>query len=231
MNPSSFSSATLATITNCRNAANQATRAYQLGGQRLIAALNSTIDSQVYRRTAKFAPKLTDGVSQVRGRLTDIIVKGIDGISSRAIQAVTFSSDTAAKQLSKAADRLAGVDNATAVKGLNAVARLSLPGAKLALAVSDMVAASAETLADVASGKAASAVAAAPVARRAKPQRAQVARAVKAVRPVATTLRKAGNPAATAVKKATAPAVAVVKKAAVRAKRKTASIAAPVVQA
>ena len=84
MTPTSVCSVTLATITNYRNAAQQATRAYQRGGLRLIASVNSAIDSQVYSRTAKFAPKLTQGISQVRGRVSDAIVKGIDGIGNGA---------------------------------------------------------------------------------------------------------------------------------------------------
>ena len=89
MTPTTFSSVTLATIANYRNAAQQATRAYQRGGLRLIAAVNSAIDNQVYSRTAKFAPKLTEGVSQVRGRVSDAIVKGIDGIGNGTTTAVT----------------------------------------------------------------------------------------------------------------------------------------------
>ena len=227
MTATSFSSVTLATITNYRNAAQQATRAYQRGGLRLIAAVNSAIDNQVYSRTAKFAPKLTEGVSQVRGRVSDAIVKGIDGIGNGTTTAVTYGSDAAAKQVNKAANRLAGVDNSNAVaKGLKMAARWSLPGANLALAVSDMVASGAETLADVAAGKAAPATAASPVARRAKPRVAraskvvEVVKAVKPVTPVAKKLRKAAE-----------PAVTVVKKAAVHTKRKTASVVAPAVQA
>ena len=230
MTATSFSSVTLATITNYRNAAQQATRAYQRGGQRLIAAVNSAIDSQVYSRAAKFAPKLTEGVSQVRGRLSDAIVQGIDGIGNGTTKAVTYGSDAAAKQVNKAANRLAGVDNHnTVAKGLKMAARWSLPGAKLALAVSDMVASGAETLADVAAGKAAPAAAAPAVARRAEPRVAraskvvEVVKAVKAVKPV--------TPVASKLRKAAEPAVTVVKKAAVRAKRKTASVVAPAVQA
>ena len=226
MTPTTFSSVTLATIANYRNAAQQATRAYQRGGLRLIAAVNSAIDNQVYSRTAKFAPKLTNGVSQVRGRVSDAIVKGIDGIGNGTTKAVTYGSEAAAKQVNKAANRLAGVGNDTVAKGLKLAARWSLPGAKLALAVSDMLASGAETLADVAVGKAAPAAAASAVARRAKPRVARaskVVEVVKAVKPV--------TPVAKKPRKAAEPAVAVVKEVAVRAERKTASVVAPAVQA
>lgn len=229
MTPTSFSSVTLATIANYRNAAQQATRAYQRGGLRLIAAVNSAIDNQVYSRTAKFAPKLTKGVSQVRGRVSDAIVSGIDGIGNGTTKVVTYGSDAAAKQVQKAADRLAGIDNNTVAKGLKMAARWSLPGAKLALAVSDMVAAGAETLADVAVGKTSPAAAVTAVARRAKPPVARVARVAKTSEAVKAV--KAVTPVAKKLRKAAAPAVTAVKKAAVRAKRKTAAVAAAAVQA
>ena len=47
MNNQTLNSVTLATIENYRHAANQAARAYQLGTQRLISALNGSLEKNI----------------------------------------------------------------------------------------------------------------------------------------------------------------------------------------
>lgn len=204
MTQASLSRVALATIENYRNAAHQAARAYQVGTQRLIRGLNKGIDDQVYSRTSKVAPQLTDALSKVRGRMTRIVVQGIDQVTSRTEQAVGFGSDGAAKQVTRAAQFVAQIDNALLANGLQAAARLSLPSAKVALAVSSKLADGAKVLAGVAAGHGFGA-AAQSAARRTRRQGAAASRrTAKAVRTVAATSGKA------------------VKKAAVRAKRKLA---------
>lgn len=201
MNNASLSHLTLATIENYRHAANQAAHAYRVGSHRLIGALNQSLEQNVDPRTIKVAPQLTSQMLQVRARMTEVVGKGIDQLTTRTEKAVEVGSDGAAKQVRKVAAYAAGIDNPTVANGLQTVARLSLPGAKVALAVSSKVAAGAKVLSSRAQGK--------PVKPAAtKAVKAVVKRASAAKRTVAKTARTA----------AVAP-----KKVAVRGKRKLAA--------
>ena len=62
--------------------------AFCAGSHRLIDAVNEGLINNVYTRTAKVAPQLTETLSQVRGNLSDIIVKGVDGVSSGTEKAI-----------------------------------------------------------------------------------------------------------------------------------------------
>lgn len=201
MTQTTLRNVTLATIQNYRDAANEAARAYQVGSQRLIDGLNKSIDDNIYSRTSKVVPNLTDAMSQVRGRVTRVVFKGIDQVTQRTEKAVDFGSDGAAKQVIKAAEFVAGIDNAMIANGLQTAARLSLPTAKVGLAVSSKVAEGAKALSGAAAGKGFRPVAEAKV-RSAKRQGTAVSR------------RAAGAARTTA-----AASKKMVKKAAVRAKR------------
>ncbi|MCK7498985.1 MAG: hypothetical protein MZW92_57055 [Comamonadaceae bacterium] len=63
--------------------------------------------------------------------------RGIDEVADRAVKLVDYGTDTAATQVAKMADMAAGVDNTLLANGLFTAARITLPGAKVALAVSD----------------------------------------------------------------------------------------------
>jgi hypothetical protein len=54
-----LSSVTLATIENYRHAGNLAARAYRTGTERLIDAVNESLDTRVDPRTSEFVPRLT----------------------------------------------------------------------------------------------------------------------------------------------------------------------------
>ena len=194
---------TLATIENYRHAAHDAMHAYQVGSLRFIDGLNKGIDEQVYSRTSKVAPQLTQALSKVRGRVTQIVVKGIDQVASRTESAVGLGYDGAAKQVVRAADFAAGIDNAQVSNGLQAAARWALPTARVALAASSKVSEGAKALSGAAAGQGLQA--AAQKARRAQRKTAAVSgRVAKAVRQSAAASRKT------------------VRKAAGRAQRKTA---------
>lgn len=196
MSQASLSRVALATIENYRNAANEAARAYQVGSQRLIRGLNKGIDEQVYSRTGKVAPQLTDALSKVRGRMTRIVFQGIDQVTSRTEQAVGFGSDGAARQVTRAAQFVARIDNALLANGLQTAARLTLPGAKVALAVSSKLADGAKALAGVAAGQGFGAAVQAAARRPRRQGAATTRRAAKAVRSVSTSgkaVRKAAG--------------------------------------
>ena len=207
MTQASLSSLTLATIENYRVAANQAAHAYRFGGHRLIGALNNGLAHNVDPRTNKVAPQLTSTMVQMRGRITDIAIKGIDQLTARTEKAVEVGYDGAAKQVRKVAAFADSIDTEIVANGLQAAARLSMPVAKVALTVSGKVAQGAKALSTSAQGK--SVTKAAKTAVKAVSQRATSAKrqVVKATRTTAKTVR------------ATAAAP---KKAVVRAKRKLA---------
>jgi hypothetical protein len=152
MTVQTLSSVTLETIENYRNAAMYAVDAYRAGSLRLIDAVNSGIDT-VYSRTGKVAPQLTKTAAQLRGDLSDVIVKGVDEVVSRSDKMIEASSDAAVTGVTKVAKFASGIDNAIVVNGLEAAVRLSMPGAQVARTVSAKVAEGADALARAAGGK------------------------------------------------------------------------------
>ena len=153
MNNPSLSRVTLQSLENYRTAATQAVVATRLGGHRLVGAVNGALKNSVYPRTAKLAPRATDRMNQVRGNVSEVVVKGIDQVAQSAEKAIELSSTTAAAQLSKVAKFAAGVNNQIVANGLQAAARLTMPGAKAALALSSQVAKGATALADAAGAR------------------------------------------------------------------------------
>jgi uncharacterized phage infection (PIP) family protein YhgE len=151
-NPS-LSRVTLQSLENYRTAATQAVVATRLGGHRLVGAVNGALKNSVYPRTAKLAPRATDRMNQVRGNVSEVVVKGIDQVAAGAEKAIELSSSTAAAQVNKVARFAAGVNNQIVANGLQAAARLTMPGAKAALAVSSQVAKGATALADAAGAR------------------------------------------------------------------------------
>ncbi len=208
MKTQTLSNVTLQTIENYRNAAALAVDAYRAGSHRLIKAVNEGVEKNVYSRTVKVAPQLTNTLAQFRGELTDIIVKGVDGVSTGTEKAIEVSSSTASKGVSKVAEFAAGIDNRVALNGIEAVARFSLPGAQVALAVSAKVAEGADKLSRVAGVKKA-----------------------KVVRTVKTAKRKAVSAKRAVVRKATATKAAVTRKTTAAKRKAVAATKAPVARA
>ncbi len=211
MNIQTLSHVTLETIENYRNAATLAVDAYRAGSHRLIDAVNDGLEKNVYSRTGKVAPQLTNTLSQFRGGLSDIIVKGVDGVSTGTEKAIEVSSTTASKGVTKVAEFAAGIDNRIVVNGIEAAVRLSMPGAQAALAVSAKVAEGVDALSRAAAGK------------KVKTAKKAVVRAKRSV------VRKAtASKAAVRRKVAAAPrkAAATTKATVARAKRKLAQVSA-----
>ena len=217
MTQQTLSTVTLATIENYRHAASLAVMAYRTGSNRLIDAVNTRIETKVYSRTEKVAPQLTAKLSQVRTGLTDIMVKGIDSVSTGSDKAIEASSTTAAQGVAKVAKFAAGIDNRVVANGIDAVVRLSMPGAQVAKTLSAKVVEGADTLSRVAAGK------------QAKPVRAVKAVKKAAVAAKRNVVRKAAATQKTVTKKAVAvktKATVVAKKSVASAKRKVAEVAA-----
>ena len=182
MTPQTLSSVTLETLDNSRNAATRAVAAYHQGGKRLLGLVNGALKNSVYPRTAKLAPRATQRINEVRGNVSEIIVKGVDQVAQRTEQAIEFSSTAAAAQVSRLAEFAAGIDNQIVASGLQTASRLTLPGAKVALIVSSKIAQGANALADAAGVRPLRRVArkaAAGARRRAAPESRQTKAALK----------------------------------------------------
>ena len=194
-----LSHVTLETLENYRNAAARSVVACRSGGRRLIGAVNGALEKRVYPRTAKLAPRATAFMNDLRGNVTQIVIKGLDQTAARAATAIEFGANTAGTQVNKLARFAAKVDSPVVANGLQTVARLTMPGAKVALAISGKLAAGAIALADAAGARPVRSVARKAVAA---PRRVakRVAQATKA--PLAK-VRRTGVAAKKAVKRAT----------------------------
>jgi uncharacterized Zn-binding protein involved in type VI secretion len=148
-----LSHVTLETLENYRNAATQGVQACRSGSRRLIGAVNGALEQRVYPRTAKLAPRATELMNGVRGNVSQIVIEGVEQTTARATTAIEFGANTAGTQVNKLARFVSKVDNTVVANGLQTVARLTMPGAKVALAISGKVAAGATALADAAGAR------------------------------------------------------------------------------
>jgi len=153
MNTQTLNDVTLETLDNYRTAATQAVVAYKLGGHRLVSVVNSALANSVYPRTARLAPRATVRLDEVRGNLSEVVTKGIDQIADRTVKAIESGSTAAAVRLNKVSRFAAGIDNPIVANGLQSAARLTMPGANVALLVSSKVAEGANALADAAGAR------------------------------------------------------------------------------
>lgn len=220
MRTPTLSHVTLQSIENYRAAAVETVAAYRVGSRRLVGVMNGALQNSVYPRTAMVAPRVTDRMDEVRGKVSDIVVKGIDQVAEGAEKAIELSSSTAASQLTKVAKFAAGIDNEIVANGLQAAARLTMPGAKVALLVSTRVAEGATALADAAGAHPVRKVARKAV-RKAKASAPR--KAAPAVRKAKATVTTAKRRVTKAVKAVDAP-VAKVQRAARKAKQAVAEV-------
>jgi len=98
-------------------------------------------------------------------------VKGLDAVSAGTERAIVMSANSLSSQVKRIAKLANGVDNRVVARGLQAAARISLPGAKVALTLSERVAAGADKLAQVAAGPRKAKASAATKAKTAAAQR------------------------------------------------------------
>ncbi|BAL96865.1 hypothetical protein [Rubrivivax gelatinosus] len=195
MSTQDLASVTLKTIENYRTAAEKTVAAYRFGGHRLVGLVDVAIEKGVYARTARFAPRTTDKMNALRGTVAGTVDKSIDEVADRAAKLVDLGGDTAAAQITKMADLAAGVDNTMLANGLHTAAKVTLPGAMIALKLSTTVVRGAERLVDAAG---------APKKARKPATRAAVGKkrtkaVAEAVKPAARRVRKAAAPVVEAV--------------------------------
>lgn len=144
---------TLDTIENYRNAATLAVGACRSGGHRLIDAVNDGLGNLADQRAKKFAPELTSKLCEVRGKLAEAIVKGVDMASVGTRKAIVATSNTVAAGVKQVAAFATGIENPIVANGIQAAARLSMPGAQVARVVSGKLGDGAKALSRAAAGK------------------------------------------------------------------------------
>lgn len=199
MTQASLRAVTLKTVANYHHAAERAVGAYRLGGHRLIVAMRQGVDSAARRSAQRFAPRMVAVVQRAGERVGSLAAKGLDAVSSGTTRVLEIGSDGVRSQVERVAELAGGIDYPVVASGLQAAVRFSLPGAQVALALSERVVAGAAKLETVAAG---------PRSTRAKAAAQRVRRAaapgrstVKAVGKVEAEVKTASRRAAKAVGK------------------------------
>lgn len=212
MTPTTLRSVTLKTVANYRHAAEHAVVAYRTGGHRLLAVILRGLDRAATQGAGRYAPGLAAALQRANGSVGSLAGKGLDKFSSGTERVIAAGSDGVKAQLARVADLAKGVDNETVANGLQAVARLSLPGAQAALALSKKVAEGADKLSTAAAGRAAARTKARQAARRSAAAGDQAGRAAtkvaKAVRRGAVDVQAETVTAVKRVARSVKPAVA-----------------------
>ena len=149
MTQTTLRAVTLKTVANYAQAAERAVGAYRRSGHRLISLLQRGVDRAAQQGSERLAPRLANALSRASGNVGGLAAKGLDAVSRRTEQAIELGSTHMTTQLGRVADLAEGVDNRVLVSGVHAAVRISLPGAKAALALSQRVAAGADKLAGV----------------------------------------------------------------------------------
>lgn len=147
MTPTSLRTVTLKTVANYTQAAERAVGAYRAGGHRLISAMQRGVDQAAKQGAERLAPRLAAALRRASGNMTGLAAKGLDAVSSGTERVIELGSTGMSKQVARVADMVDGVDNRVVASGLQAAVRVSLPGAQVALALSERVAAGADKLA------------------------------------------------------------------------------------
>ena len=145
MTQTTLRAVTLKTVANYAQAAERAVGAYRRSGHRLISLLQRGVD----RAAKQGSERLANALRHASGNVGGLAAKGLDAVSRRTEQAIELGSTHMTTQLGRVADLAEGVDNRVLVSGVLAAVRISLPGAKAALALSQRVAAGADKLAGV----------------------------------------------------------------------------------
>lgn len=201
MTTPTLSRVTLETMANYRVAATQMVAAYGAGSRRLVKAVDGALQHRVLQQTVARVPAAVDRFDAARDATSRIALQGIEQAVTRTEQVISRGSEFAVTQVERLADATTAIDNRYVVQGLQTAARLTLPAAQLALALSGKVAEGATQLADVAGASPLQAT----VRRGAKTTRRAVAKAqVKTQVKLQTTARRSRKAMAKVV--ASAPA-------------------------
>ena len=209
MTTSSLRAVTLKTVANYAHAAERAVLAYRLGGHRLIAAMQRGVDLAAQNGPERLATALR----RAGGNMGGMAGKGLDKVSRGTERAIEIGSSGVRSQVVRVADLVEGVDLPVVSSGLQAAARISLPSAQAALALSERVVAGADKLPGTPAAKAdaklhASVARSRSQARKAAVPQTTVEAVVREVKQGAAKARKAAAPVVAELKAAVKPRAA-----------------------
>lgn len=231
MTQAKLQTVTLKTFANYRHAAERAVRAYRAGGHRLIAVVQKGVDQAAVRGAEPYVPALAAAIRRAGDNMGQLAVRSVDALSAGTERAIELGSAGVNTQVKRVAELVGGVDNAIVANGLKAAVRVSLPGAQVALALSERIAAGADKLAAAAAGPR-SAVAKAAAPRKAGGAPKTTRRAAAPVKAAPRRAKAAASKAVAPVQRAARKPVAKpVVKAAAKPVRRASRAAKPVVQA
>ena len=187
MTQASLRSLTLQTLSNVGRAAELSVGTYRDGGHRLIALVQRGIGQTAGRGARRLSPRLAAVLRRISGlgdQVGGVAVKGLDAVSAGYERAISFGQSGLTTQVKRIAALADGIDNRVVNAGLRTAVRLSLPGARVAVAISERVAAGAETVHGKVAGVAPVPAKQAKTRNPSKP--AALAKVVKATEPVKT---------------------------------------------
>ena len=191
MTQASLRSLTLQTLSNVGRAAELSVGTYRDGGHRLIALVQRGIGQTAGRGARRLSPRLAAVLRRISGlgdQVGGVAVKGLDAVSAGYERAISFGQSGLTTQVKRIAALADGIDNRVVNAGLRTAVRLSMPGARVAVAISERVAAGAETVHGKVAGVAPVAAKQAKTRNPSKPAAVvKVVKAVKAAEPVKTT--------------------------------------------
>lgn len=176
MNQTKLHSVTLQTVANYRQAAEHVVGAYRVGGHRLLAVISQRLDQAAHLGAGRIAPRLAAALRRANSNVNGYAGKGLEMVSKGTERVIEVSSAGITAQFSRVAKLAADLDNSLVANGLDAVVRISLPGAQLALTLSEKIANGADKLETVTAGK--------------RSVRAKAASGRKSVKRAATSVRK-----------------------------------------
>jgi len=173
----SLRTVTLQTVANYRHAAERTLGASRHTGERLIAVMRASVERAARAGAEPYVPAFAAVLRRAGDNLGKLAGQGLAAVSERTSRAIAAGADGVVSQVERVAGLADGVDSKVVASGLQAAVRVSLPGAQVALALSERVALGADKLADVAGAGTArrAARAAGKRVRRAKAEAADVA--------------------------------------------------------
>ena len=180
MSKTSLHALSLQTLQHCTTAAEQAVGAYRAGSQRLISVVQQGLDQGAAARAERYAPRLAAMLRRAGNQAGGLAQQGVQIVSERSEQVIGLGASAATAQFERLARLLAGVQQPLLVQGLEAVSRLSLPGARVAAKVSERLAEGAGKLAQLAGARSTQAKTTARRVRKAAPARGRTATKVVA---------------------------------------------------
>lgn len=147
-NLQTLSESTLKTIANYRDASGKTLAACQAGGRRLVDVAQRALNEGVYPQAGRISKPLRERLQRVDERASSAIKRGLEQLGGEAEQAIRKGCDAASEQVAEVARKAAQVEARYLKGGIDLMARVNLPAAKLSLATSEIIRKGATAVAD-----------------------------------------------------------------------------------